>query len=136
MFFDIEIINVDLFKSGAGKDCGGVWCPHGIDHDHTHIEDHHLSLRVCRIPNSNCPIGGSRDEGGRMVVIPSNFVDCEQMTFVGLLVLSRIGKRALMNFAFFGSDEEGKVIKLIEVEAETTGQTDEGSLFFLFASEF
>lgn len=76
MLLDIEVIDVDLFKSGAGKDCGRVWCPHSIDHDHAHIEDHYLSLRVCRIPNSDCPIRRCRDEGGRMVVIPSNFVNC------------------------------------------------------------
>ncbi len=77
MLFYIQIINVNPLKSRTRKNSGWVWCPHNIYHNHTHIEKHYLGLRISRVPNSNCPIRRSRDKGSRMVLIPSDFVDCQ-----------------------------------------------------------
>ena len=71
-----------------------------------------------------------------MIVVPPDLVDSQQMPFVSFLVLSRVSQGAFMDFTFLSSDQKRKGVKLIEVKAETTGQTDEGSLFFFLSSQF
>ena len=92
MLFDVEVVDIDPVESGAGEDCGGIRSPHGVDDNHAHIEEHDLGLRVSRVPDPDGPVGGSRDESGGMIVVPSDFVDCQQVALVGLLVLSGVGK--------------------------------------------
>lgn len=58
------------------------------------------------------------------------------MALVGLLVLSRIGQGAFVDFSFFSADKEGEIVKSIEIEAKTACQTDERSLFFFLPSKF
>jgi hypothetical protein len=56
------------------------------------------------------------------------------MAFVSLLVLSRIGQRAFMNFALLSSNKEGEVVKFVKIKAEPTSQSNKRSLFLLLAS--
>lgn len=135
MLLDVEVVDIDPVESSAGEDCGGIGCPHGVDDDHAHIEEHDLSLRVGRVPDSDGPVSRSRDEGCGMVVVPSDLIDSEQVALVSLLVLPRVSKRAFVDLALFGTNQKREVVELVEVEAQTTCESDERSFFLLLTSE-
>lgn len=40
-----------------------------------------------------------------------------------------------MDFSFFSAHQEGEVVELVEIKAETTSQTDERGLFLLLPSQ-
>lgn len=57
-----------------------------------------------------------------MEVVPFNFIDSEQMAYIGFLVLPGVGTRAFMDLAFLSSNEEDMLLEFIEVEAKSTSQ--------------
>ena len=135
VLFSMNIIDIDLFQSCTGENSRWVRGPHGINNNHSHIKDHDLSLRVSWVPNSDSPVSRCRDESGRMVVVPLDFVNCQQMTLVSLLILPRVSQRALMDFSFFSTHKEGEVIESVEVKAKTTCKSNERSFFFFLSSQ-
>lgn len=131
MFLDVQVININSIKSGTSKDRGWIWCPHGINNDHSHIKKHHLWRWVSSIPNSYSPIGGCWNKSIRMIVVPSDLVDSQQMSFISFLILAWISQRAFMNFTFFSSHQEWKSIEFVEIKTKTTCQSNKVS-FLLF----
>jgi len=71
-----------------------------------------------------------------MVVVPTDLVDGKIVLVEGLLILSRIGSGALMDFTFLGTNNKDIGVKLVEVKAKTTSQTNKGNVLFVgFSSE-
>lgn len=65
-------------------------------------------------------------------MIPVDFVHCQQMAFVSLLVLTWICQWAFVDFAFFSADQKWECIELAEVETQSACQPNErGFLLFL-----
>ena len=135
MLLNVKVVNVDTVKGGTREDSGGVRCPHGIDNDHAHVEEHHLGLGIGRVPNSDGPVSRGRDESGRVVVVPPHLVHCQQVAFVSLLILARVGKGALVDLSFLRAYQEAEVVESVEIEAQSTGKTNKRSFFFLLTGE-
>ena len=136
VLLDMNIIDINLFKSGTSENSWGIRSPHSINNYHSHVKDHNLSLRISWIPNSDCPISRSWDESCWVVVIPLNLINCKEMTLISFLILSRVGKWTFMNFSFFSADKEWEVIKSVEIEAKTASKTNKRCFFLLFSSQF
>lgn len=51
------------------------------------------------------------------------------MSLICFQVLSRKCLGALVDLTFFGTDEEHVLLELVEIEAETAGETDKGAFF-------
>ena len=65
-------------------------------------------------------------------IVPSDFIDSQKMPSIGFLVLSGVGARTSVDFTLFCSDNKYILVKFIEVEAETTGESDQGRFFVIF----
>lgn len=57
------------------------------------------------------------------------------MPSIGFLVLSGVGARTSVDFTLFCSDNKYILVKFIEVEAETTGESDQGRFFVIFSNK-
>lgn len=123
MFIDIKIIHVHFIQCWGHKDCWTIRGPHCIYDGHSEIKGHDRSHNFT-VPDFHCPIGGGWNKGSGVEVVPSDFIDCEEMAFIGFLILSGVGSRAFMDSTFFGSHDENILVKLVEVETETRGKSD------------
>jgi len=78
--------------------CGRIGGPNGVNDCHGQVETQN-GVEDLGVPDLHGPIRTGGDEGPGMEVVPSDFVDGEQVSLVGLLVLSGIGLAALVNSA-------------------------------------
>lgn len=64
-----------------------------------------------------------------MVMVPTDFIDSQQMALVSLLILARVSQGTFMDLSLLSAHEEREVVESVEIEAEAASQADEGSLF-------
>ena len=84
------------------------------------------------VPYLDRPVGRAGQKDLRMESVPDDRVDGHVMSVIGLQELVRVGFRALVDFAFFGADQEDVVLLLVEVEARATAERgDQCSLLML-----
>ena len=76
MLLDVEVVHIHLLKGSAGEDSRTVGCPHYVDDDHTEIKAHNL-CGIGRVPDTDSPVSRGRNEGGWVIVVPADLVDCE-----------------------------------------------------------
>jgi hypothetical protein len=131
VLLDVQVINVYLFECCTRKHRRRIGCPHYIYHYHTQVKAHDLR-GIIGVPNSYSPISRCRNKSCGMKVIPSHLVDCQQMTGVSLLILTRIGTRAFMDFSLFCSDQKRKLVEFVKIEAKTTSESNKATLLFAF----
>lgn len=66
-----------------------------------------------------------------MESIPSNGVDSQVVTIIGLKILSRVGLGAKMNFTFFSTNQEFVSFELIKVKSHTASKSKLEGLFLV-----
>lgn len=132
MFLLVQIVQVQLAgASDCREDSRTVRSPIDISDSAAQIKGHDGSGDF-NVPKLDRPVSRARHEHSRVEMVPLHTVDCQIMSLERFEVLSGVGLRAEVNFAFFCAHQEFVVVEFVEVEAHSTCKTVEESLFFVF----
>jgi len=63
--------------------------------------------------------------------VPFHCINCQVMPFVSLKILTTVSLRTKMDFSLLGSNQEQRLIELVEIKAHTSSVSVEKSLFLV-----